>query len=142
VRADGSSSVALSEETLGKRDREQQALIDEAQWEARCLIVDHRELLDELAASLLANETLDRAEINKILAASGVGQTAKSADSAKSAEVVPADGDHTEDDADDVAEPTLNGAAVLTRLEGLGNSVAPPRRNGSAPPPRPAAKAS
>ena len=140
VRGDGSSSAALSEETLGKRDREQQALIDEAQWESRGLIVDHRELLDELAASLLANETLDRAEINKILAASGVGQTAETADSA---EVVPADSDHTKDDAEDVGEhaATLNGAAVLTRLEGLGNSVAPPRRNGSAPPPRPAAKA-
>jgi cell division protease FtsH len=145
VRGDGSSSAALSEETLGKRDREQQALIDEAQWESRGLIVDHRELLDELAASLLANETLDRAEINKILAASGVGQTAESA---KSAKVVPADDDHTEDDhteddAEDVGEhaATLNGAAVLTRLGGLGHSVAPPRRNGSAPPPRPAAKA-
>jgi cell division protease FtsH len=67
VRGDGSSSNSLSEETLGKRDREQQALIDEAQWEARLLIVDNRDLLDEFAASLLTNETLDRDEVERIM---------------------------------------------------------------------------
>jgi cell division protease FtsH len=69
ARADGSSSELLSEVTRSKRDQEQQALIDEAQWEARCLIVDHRELLDKLAAALLANEAIDRHEIEKIMSA-------------------------------------------------------------------------
>jgi cell division protease FtsH len=68
VRADGSRSEALSEETLTMRDREQQNLLDEAQWDARCLVVDNRELLDELASCLLANETLDRAEVERIMA--------------------------------------------------------------------------
>jgi cell division protease FtsH len=67
VRGDGSSSASLSEETLGKRDREQQALIDEAQWEARLLIADYRDLLDELATSLLENETLDRHDVDRIM---------------------------------------------------------------------------
>jgi cell division protease FtsH len=71
VRGDGSSSSSLSEETRGTRDREQQALIDEAQWETRLLIVDNRELLDLLATSLLANETLDRCEIDLILSRRG-----------------------------------------------------------------------
>jgi cell division protease FtsH len=67
VRGDGASSNSLSEETLGKRDREQQALIDEAHWEARMLIVDNRDLLDELASALLANETLDRHDVGRIM---------------------------------------------------------------------------
>jgi cell division protease FtsH len=67
VRGDGASSNSLSEETLGKRDREQQALIDEAHWEARTLIVDNRDLLDELASALLANETLDRHDVARII---------------------------------------------------------------------------
>jgi cell division protease FtsH len=67
ARGDGSSSETLSEATRGKRDGEQQALIDEAQREARCLVTDHRELLDKLAAALLANESLDRREIERIM---------------------------------------------------------------------------
>jgi cell division protease FtsH len=69
VRGDGSSSSSLSEETLNRRDRDQQALIDEAQFEARCLIADHRDLLDKLANSLLENEVLDRAEVDRIMGA-------------------------------------------------------------------------
>ena len=68
ARADGSSSDSLSEATRDKRDREQQAFVDEAQWEARCLIVDNRDLLEELAASLIANESLERPEIERIMA--------------------------------------------------------------------------
>jgi cell division protease FtsH len=66
ARDDVQSSALLSEATRAKRDQEQQALIDEAQWEARCLIVDNRELLDQFAASLLQNEALDREEIDLI----------------------------------------------------------------------------
>jgi cell division protease FtsH len=67
VGGNGSGAAVLSEETLGKRDREQQALIDEAQWKARCLILDNRELLDAFAESLLANEVLDRNEVERIM---------------------------------------------------------------------------
>ena len=67
ARDDVQSSALLSEATRAKRDQEQQALIDEAQWEARCLIVDNRDLLDQFAASLLQNEALDREEIDQIM---------------------------------------------------------------------------
>jgi cell division protease FtsH len=68
AREDAATSSLLSEATRAKRDQEQQGFIDEARWEARCLIVDHRELLDKLAHSLLANESIDRAEIEAIMA--------------------------------------------------------------------------
>jgi cell division protease FtsH len=80
ARGDGSSSQELSESTRDKRDQEQQALIDEAQWEARCLIVDHRELLDEIAKTLLADESIDRAELDRIMAARAETVTADSAE--------------------------------------------------------------
>jgi cell division protease FtsH len=67
-RDDVHASALLSEATRAKRDAEQQALIDEAQWEARCLISDNRRLLDQLAAFLLRNEALDRDEIDMIMA--------------------------------------------------------------------------
>jgi cell division protease FtsH len=67
VGGNGSGTSALSEETLSKRDREQQALLDEAQWEARCLILDNRDLLDALAEFLLANEVMDRADVAQIM---------------------------------------------------------------------------
>jgi cell division protease FtsH len=71
TRGDISKGDLLSEATRDKRDKEQQALIDEARWEARCLIADNRALLDDLASSLLANESLERGEIDKIMAGAG-----------------------------------------------------------------------
>jgi cell division protease FtsH len=68
VRSEGASSDGMSESTRAKRDQEQQGLIDEAQWEARCLIVDNREILDRIAEELLANESLDRADFERIMA--------------------------------------------------------------------------
>src|SRR5439155_16682406 len=56
TRGDISKGDLLSEGARDRRDKEQQALIDEARWASRCLIVDHRELLDKLASSLLKNE--------------------------------------------------------------------------------------
>jgi cell division protease FtsH len=67
TRGDGSSSE-LSEAARGRRDAEQQALIDQARWDARCLIVDHRDLLDKFATALLESESLERAEIERIMA--------------------------------------------------------------------------
>jgi cell division protease FtsH len=73
--ARGEGGDGLAEATRGKRDQEQQAFIDEAQWEARCLIVDYREVLDEIAEALLANESLDRAEIERIMAGRSESET-------------------------------------------------------------------
>ena len=67
AREDAAASSLLSEATRAKRDEEQQGLIDEAQFEARCLITEHRETLDKLAAALLSNESLDRKEIEEIM---------------------------------------------------------------------------
>jgi cell division protease FtsH len=58
---------ASSEAKLRRRDEEQQALIDEAQWEARLLVADNRRLLDELAEVLLAKESIERGEIVQIV---------------------------------------------------------------------------
>jgi cell division protease FtsH len=71
TRGDISKGDLLSEATRDKRDKEQQELIDEARWDARCLIADNRALLDDLASSLLANESLERGEIDKIMAGAG-----------------------------------------------------------------------
>jgi cell division protease FtsH len=67
--ANGSGSEALtSQATLHRRDEEQQGLVDQAQFDARILIMDNRALLDRLAEALLSKETLDRAEIARIVA--------------------------------------------------------------------------
>jgi cell division protease FtsH len=101
----GSSGESLSEATRGQRDREQQALVDEAQWESRCLIVDHRELLDKFAHSLLANESLDRGEIDKIMESAPPTRTQREEAQAKSSEVHSSNGAAAERDvaADTVA---------------------------------------
>jgi cell division protease FtsH len=57
----------LSDMTRRVRDREQGDLADEAQRSARELIVLHRDKLDALAESLLANEVLEREEIDRIM---------------------------------------------------------------------------
>jgi cell division protease FtsH len=58
----------VSDRTRELRDEEQQHLADEAKRAAARLIVEHREKLDEMAAALLRNEVLDRADIDRIMA--------------------------------------------------------------------------
>jgi cell division protease FtsH len=58
----------VSDRTRELRDDEQQHLADEAKRAATKLIVEHREKLDELAAQLLRNEVLERADIERIMA--------------------------------------------------------------------------
>jgi cell division protease FtsH len=60
--------VQLSETTLRLRDEERRELVEEARRAARRLIVAHRAQLDALAAELLANESLDREAIERIMA--------------------------------------------------------------------------
>jgi cell division protease FtsH len=58
----------VSDRTRELRDEEQQHLTDEAKRTAARLIVEHRETLDEMAAALLRNEVLERADIDRIMA--------------------------------------------------------------------------
>jgi len=66
---DGAKIDGTSQAMLQARDDEQQLLIEEAQFEARVMVTENRDLLDRLAGALLAKEALDRAEIVEIVAA-------------------------------------------------------------------------
>jgi cell division protease FtsH len=65
MRAD---NYALSEETKRLRDSEQARLTDYAYEEAQRLLTKHRASLDRVADALLEKETLDRAELEALLA--------------------------------------------------------------------------
>jgi cell division protease FtsH len=65
MRAD---NYALSEETKRLRDSEQARLTDHAYEEAQRLLLKHRASLDRVAEALLEKETLDRAELESLLA--------------------------------------------------------------------------
>src|SRR5919109_650932 len=65
VRAD---NYALSEETKRLRDAEQARLTDTAFQEALRLLQKHRAALDRISHALLEKETLDRPELNALLA--------------------------------------------------------------------------
>jgi cell division protease FtsH len=57
-----------SEKTRRVRDEEVRELADEAFRTARSLIDSHRPQLDELASTLLANEVLERGDLDRIMA--------------------------------------------------------------------------
>jgi cell division protease FtsH len=65
MRAD---NYALSEATKRLRDSEQARLTDHAYAEAKRLLHKHRAPLDRVAQALLEKETLDRAELESLLA--------------------------------------------------------------------------
>jgi cell division protease FtsH len=65
VRAD---NYALSEETKRMRDAEQRGITDAAYRDALRLVEVHRVYLDRLAQALLRTETLERPEIESLLA--------------------------------------------------------------------------
>jgi cell division protease FtsH len=65
MRAD---NYALSEETKRLRDSEQARLTDHAYEEAKRLLHKHRVALDRVAQALLEKETLDRSELQDLLA--------------------------------------------------------------------------
>ena len=65
MRAD---NYALSEETKRLRDSEQARLTDHAYDEAQRLLLKHRATLDRVAEALLEKETLDRSELEALLA--------------------------------------------------------------------------
>ena len=57
----------VSEALRRTRDEEVQAISEEAYRGAYRLLVDHRDLLDEIAERLLANEVIERDEIREIM---------------------------------------------------------------------------
>jgi cell division protease FtsH len=65
MRAD---NYALSEETKRLRDQEQARLTDDAYEQAQRLLQKHRPALDRIASALLEKETLDREELDRLLA--------------------------------------------------------------------------
>jgi cell division protease FtsH len=65
MRAD---NYGLSEETKRLRDSEQARLTDHSYDEAKRLLRKHRAALDRVAQALLEKETLDRSELQELLA--------------------------------------------------------------------------
>jgi cell division protease FtsH len=63
----------VSEALRRTRDEEVQAIAEEAYRGAYRLLVDHRDLLDEIAERLLRNEAIERDEIQEILAERRIG---------------------------------------------------------------------
>src|ERR671930_480141 len=88
MRAD---NYALSEETKRVRDQEQARLTDGAYEDAQRLLRRHRRVLDRIANALLEKETLDRDELDGLLA--DVEPESRAAETAGTVKVVslPAD---------------------------------------------------
>jgi len=61
------AELSWSEQTAREIDLEVRRIIDEAQARARIILQDHRETLDEIAARLIEQETVDAAELKAIL---------------------------------------------------------------------------
>ncbi len=64
---DGTGGDKTSQAMLQARDDEQQLLIDEAQFEARMLVTENRELLDRIAQRLLEKESIDRDQLVELV---------------------------------------------------------------------------
>jgi cell division protease FtsH len=86
MRAD---NYALSEETKRLRDQEQARLTDEAYADAIRLLQKHRSVLDRIALALLEKETLQKDELDELLA--GVDPELRSAETVGTVRVVAAD---------------------------------------------------
>ena len=65
----------VSEALRRTRDEEVQAISEEAYRGAYRLLADHRDLLDEIAERLLANEVIERDEIREIMGRDRSGVT-------------------------------------------------------------------
>jgi cell division protease FtsH len=86
MRAD---NYALSEETKRLRDQEQARLTDEAYADAIQRLRKHRSVLDGIATALLEKETLQKDELDELLA--GVEPELRSAETVGTVRVVAAD---------------------------------------------------
>jgi len=88
MRAD---NYALSEETKKLRDSEQARLTDSAYEDAQRLLRKHRAALDRVANALLEKETLDREELDGLLA--DVEADSRSSETVGTVKVVSLQGD-------------------------------------------------
>ncbi len=61
------NDYTVSEALRQTRDEEVHALAEEAYRGAHRLLTDHRDLLDEIASRLLANEVIEHDEIREIM---------------------------------------------------------------------------
>jgi ATP-dependent Zn protease len=84
MRAD---NYALSEETKRVRDQQQAQLTDAAYEDAQRLLRKHRPALDRVANALLEKETLDRDELDVLLA--DVEPDSRSSETVGTVRVVP-----------------------------------------------------
>src|SRR2546423_650691 len=84
MRAD---NYALSEETKRVRDQEQARLTDSAYRDAQRMLEKHRPALDRIAHALLEKETLDREELDTLLA--DVEPESRSSETVGTVKVVP-----------------------------------------------------
>jgi cell division protease FtsH len=98
---DGSGREQTSQAALEARDQEQQLLIDEAQFDARMIILDNRDLLERIARALLEKESIERHEIEALVA--GVSETVSE-------------------------EPEADAVVSLPAVDSRPDSVAPPQR--------------
>ena len=67
LNGSGVAELSWSEQTAREIDLEVRRIIDEAQARARIILEQHRQTLDEIAARLIEQETIDAAELNEIL---------------------------------------------------------------------------
>ncbi|HZO60595.1 MAG TPA: AAA family ATPase [Solirubrobacterales bacterium] len=137
---DGSGRDQTSQAALEARDREQQLLIDQAQFDSRMLVLDNRELLDRIAQALLDKESIERHEIDALVAA----QADSARDEALPDPIVglPSIGTDPEplfeeeltgDGAESSASPRARRDSIAPPRPGVRESIAPP--NGGVPAP-------
>ncbi|MDG1113356.1 MAG: ATP-dependent zinc metalloprotease FtsH [Pseudomonadales bacterium] len=106
-RSAGSARANMSAETSKVIDEEIKQIIDHCYGTARQILTDHREQLDAMAAALLEYETIDKSQIDDIMAGRAPKPPANWTDDAPSSG--PSDG-HTAPDSDEAGSGNLDGA--------------------------------
>mgnify|MGYP003894017219 FL=1 len=106
-RSAGSARSNMSAETSKVIDEEIKQIIDHCYGTARQILTDHREQLDAMALALLEYETIDKSQIDDIMAGRAPKPPANWTDDAPSSG--PSDG-HTAPDSDEAGSGNLDGA--------------------------------
>ena len=106
-RSAGSARANMSAETSKVIDEEIKQIIDHCYGTARQILTDHREQLDAMAAALLEYETIDKSQIDDIMAGRAPKPPANWTDDAPSSG--PSDG-HTAPESDEAGSGNLDGA--------------------------------